>query len=366
MKKTLLVAWALLAVISFKGSSVSAASAKASATSRQAIVLLTSLDPSTLPKIFYLHGFYDHYAQVLENDFRKYYRGSSYELIVKHNADRWDVYNTLHDSNNVAVFWVSHAAPITANVNAGIGFDPLLVDYQNDDVKPLLKSIHPNLRWLSIVACNSQLILDWLKQNPQTDPRTQDPSLDIQGFNYFVDARKGLRSAVHESWNELNKQEVVSGYQAPCSEVRGHSIQIQREMSATAVKTGLKEFRAVSFMMNGKLIGVLPKTLVPAGTTGSTVTNFNIEMSDTLQSRAEMKITVDSGADPAQVLPDFDMGKFRMISDAGTGDWKVFADGNGVPFGVTRNLYEYTGPLQLAAESMTFKPFSCDSMPARE
>src|SRR5262249_6305215 len=97
----------------------------------------------------------------LEKTFLSAFKNSGYATVVKNGAEMTDLSRELQSGQNVAVFWISHAAPGSES-----GFskaEALITDTQGRDVKEVFQKIHPNMQWVSIVGCDAQGILDDFK-----------------------------------------------------------------------------------------------------------------------------------------------------------------------------------------------------------
>jgi hypothetical protein len=213
------------------------------------VTLLVSLDPK-----FYPHGVaallhdYAKYPDKLEATFRAGMANSGYDIKVVQNATRYDLYGALHSSENVGVFWVSHEAPISY-VKGGLEIDPELVDAQEADVKDVFKQINPGIQWVSLVACDSDLVINWLKSQG-----TQEP-VPLQGFDKTVDANKALQQSMDLSKKTLAdfladvKDQSIA--QANSSAL-GYPITIRRTLNSVGF------YPSVTVALNGAMIAALP------------------------------------------------------------------------------------------------------------
>ncbi|MEK7691881.1 MAG: hypothetical protein AAB425_12780, partial [Bdellovibrionota bacterium] len=193
----------------------------AAASIRPTVLLLTSLDASAGgPKVFWLKKFYKNYNSKLERIFRETFAETGYDIVVKHNVDRFGINQELARPEYVGVFWLSHGAPVSMNPAPGIVVEPRLVDVSGFDMKDMFRSINPNVRWLSIVACKSNVIIE--KKIQLAD----NPELQVHGFDNLTDARKGLKSAIAASLPVLTSPKTANGYTSTCPRRLGYPVEL--------------------------------------------------------------------------------------------------------------------------------------------
>jgi hypothetical protein len=311
------------------------------------VVLLVSLDPAFYPKglAAILHN-YKKYPEKLESIFRGSFDDSVYDIQVIQNATADDLYRVLHSPTTAGVFWVSHEAPISWNVTPGVQIDPLLVDEHEADVKSIFRDINPNVRWVSIVACQSNLVVNWLKSQMQNDPIVSHSSAELQGFDTTIDAKKGLRQAIDQSQDVLS----APAPSAPCLTERGVRITLTRTLSA-ANASGSVFFPAMTIENNGEIVGTFPEANIDAGQVQTAQATVYLDPS-------VLSITVNSGFDPGLVEVAFSLGSFTVSAASPLATWKVFAKPDGTPFGVTDEVLFFNGDAT-AVTSESYQPFSC-------
>jgi hypothetical protein len=160
---------------------------------KKAVVLLVSLAPSANP-----HGlaglFHDYakYPEKLAATFISGFANSDFEIQIVQNANRYDLYQALHSPDNVGVFWLSHEAPVVGKANSIVATSSSLLDHNLADVKPVFEEINPAIRWVSLVACDSNLVVNWLKGQGLHEDKFQ-----MQGFDQEIEADVGLKKAIN-------------------------------------------------------------------------------------------------------------------------------------------------------------------------
>src|SRR5690606_17770714 len=77
-------------------------------------------------------------------------------------ADQEDLYQVMTDPSVDVLFWVSHAGFTTLGGKQyqGLGAQNVIIDSRGDNVAPLFQLVNPNLKFLGIIGCNTQKILD--------------------------------------------------------------------------------------------------------------------------------------------------------------------------------------------------------------
>lgn len=294
------------------------------------VTLLVSLDPKFYPQgiATWFHD-YAKYPDKLEATFRAGMASSGYEIKVVQNATRYDLYEALHSSENAGVFWVSHEAPISY-VKGGIEIDPELVDAQEADVKDVFKQISPGIQWVSLVACDSDLVINWLKGQG-----TQEP-IALQGFDKTVDANKALQQSM-----DLSKKTLADFKNQPViqtnSAALGYPIMIHRTLSDSGF------YPSVTLELGGAMIAAFPEVTLKSGE--STTQDVQAYLTGVDASVVSQKLTlvVQSGFSPLAIPAGFQMGSFNIDGGWDGASWKTFVQANGTPFGVTQQLLLYDG-----------------------
>lgn len=157
-----------------------------------------------------------------------------------------------------AMFWVGHSASTAAA--QGLVSVAGIFDSYGADISPILGAPHPNLRFLGVVGCRAQVIMDRLKQagrfrfNPQLRIETSDDLVYLDPYlNYQPEFLRTLTSSFHtlvylRSWQET----------APYCKT-GQSLRRAMEIEITRTPTEASgHLSSVLVLNNGRLVGVLP------------------------------------------------------------------------------------------------------------
>jgi hypothetical protein len=359
------------------------------------VVLVTALDPEGHGLLGTVRG---NTNDALEKIFRNRFEHSGYTLEVHHDVDATALWNVFHSPQNVAVFFVGHAAA-TRELGPGGGLqgEGIIADRDGNNLKDVFKTIHPNLRYLAVVGCKAQAIFDQFKKE---GAYKNNPYLKIFSFDHVVDpfdypvqteftggltqaANHGLEVlSVPRTYDELftytgpcekqdpqtlpgksleqcrayyvshrdieMKPEFAQGLAPACYATQGIAIQVKRVISSDAKADAIKPLRLVA---QDHILGIFPE-----GRPGETQTLDLYFDAGSIQSVEDLKITADTGASLSEKIY---IGKLEIAPSWQGGEWKPIVSASGVPLGVTRNIYRYSGPLKNLPR-VQYQPFSCD------
>ena len=265
----------------------------------------------------------------IETIFKHRFKDSGYEIIIDHDGDQQRLWQALHDRQNIAVFWMSHAGASTSQ-SAGMGGMNVIIDKNFYDVAPIFKEIDPAIRYVGVVGCNSQKVIDNIIKNT-------NPNLKIETFDHKVRAKRALRQAIVTAKDWLaSHAEIPIDRERDCPVKTGITATITRTIPANA--TNLRSVR----VENGNQI----LTVFAAGSPGETQTaevHLPINTIAGFTNAATLKIINNAGDAPITAT-SIGLGTLD-ISAYEKSHWSVFADKNGTPIGVTKNIYKYDGYL---------------------
>ncbi len=311
----------------------------------------------------------------LENIFRKTYADSGYNIVVKHKASAYDLWNALHSPENIGVFWMSHAAP-KIKINDSINFDGVINTINGGNVRSLFNHTHPNLRWLGIIACNSHDAIGVSGENQITKTN----NLTTLTFHELVRPEQGLRKALKMSnailgrgdhiWSD-NSFCILDGsciYTKKVQRIKARDEFIQRNNTITCpIKKG------VPIIIKRTIPSNIPKealtsisitlddnnllTLFPPGNPGDIQQTTVYLPMTSLKNHLTIKVEADGSMnrDPKPYLGGIDF----QASWIGA-SWKVFSV-KSVPVGTIQNIYSYTGLATIDAPEVEHRPFECYS-----
>lgn len=283
-----------------------------------------------------------------------------YELVAYHKVTADVLARELANPRNIAVVYLAHAGGSSLG---GSGINTLtLTDYLRNSVLPVLAAVHPGLRYLGIVGCTTQAIVDHLRQLGLLSPE-----LVAEGFGGLVDARAALqqsirgvrRHAVGPLWQQVLEKKI----QEPlCLQRKGVRVQLTRtfaEADPTSQMTPTVHDALMVTRADGRVVAVFP----PAGS-GAREQKLEawLDLSVAPTRAAQLKLVAGTGASPLGDRAGLELGRLTVQAPALKGEWRVFADSSGKPIGVTENVYRYGGelPVDWTTVAQDYAPFACE------
>lgn len=296
------------------------------------VVLMTSIKT---PKIWY-HKKSWNVNKTLERRFKKSFKESGYKVKVVHEATATDLSRELQDPKNKGLFWVSHSNQ-AQQIGSGIEVPDLVYTINGVDVKNLFQKIHPNMKYLALIGCRGESLLNKFKKEGY-----YNGNLDLQifAFKKKVDPRSGLRKALKASLGHLGykgrfrlrnfrlpnintTQEQLNSKPHQCIEQNFLSLNIKR--------TANNSLGAASLTLDGKFIAFFPETK-------------NTQQIQTIQIPTEFFNKTKKKKFTLQKMhnKNLKLGILDFSSDEDL-NWKVFSKRDGTPIGSAKNLYLLQG-----------------------
>jgi hypothetical protein len=118
----------------------------------------------------------------LEKKFKKAFKNSGHELIIHHKTDPKFLYSVMTSEKTEAVIWVSHAAG-EHELKPGFKADDIILDIWGNDVKKFFTLVPQNLKFLGLVGCQAQQIIDGFTERGNY---VNHPHLQIKSFEKKV------------------------------------------------------------------------------------------------------------------------------------------------------------------------------------
>lgn len=132
----------------------------------------------------------------IQKQFQYYFRESGYEVVFEHEASAITLEKYLLSPYTIALFWVSHATNQDQITNEKIS------DFYDNNVAGLFSRVHSNLKFLSVIGCKSQFILDsFLQQGFYQN----NPKLMLHGFKTVVRLNTGITNSIKASSEILDQ-----------------------------------------------------------------------------------------------------------------------------------------------------------------
>jgi hypothetical protein len=259
--------------------------------------------------------------------FKKLYGVSQFanghQLIYHSNADAELLYKYLNDPDTMALFWVGHGGfkKISSTSEVGIQPTPVLFDYKQRNISKVFQKVHPNIKFLAVIGCNSWQILKNVISS-RSDLGYYIPSKKVVATWSF---RKALRKFRKHFW--------TIKYHYISEDIKQQGIPITIERSTTS-NTPLMIFAGK------KLIGVFPAS----STSQYLKKNFMIPLYTdfTNLKKHDLKITFSSGQNARD---NFDNFGDIVIRYDGQRLWKLFAKSDGSAFGVNVRIFLFNNSL---------------------
>ncbi|MGK5086669.1 hypothetical protein WDW86_03860 [Bdellovibrionota bacterium FG-2] len=303
-----------------------------------------------------------HVEQDIEADFRASFPPHAYRLIARHKATRLDLAQAVSHPGVVAVIWVSHASGrIAQSQSVGLQTAAQLVDIQGFDVTDVLKSAHPNLRVVGLVACNGDQIVSRLNQDERF--KSTHPALEIIASDSKIEVNLGFSRNVIKVAKAIQKPANRAGGPGLCPVRKGFPVMVSRALPAllkdtvvpgASLRTRNEAILTLGSSEEPRYFGEAPvMAYIPADTCA--------DANCPALRKEDLKLVLGSGGNPIMNPTRISLGALKIVpawSDA-SGEWKVFATKTGVPFGVTDNVYRYEGALPGLDKVVEFRPFAC-------
>ena len=231
------------------------------------------------------------------------------ELQIIHKADQWVLHQSLQDTTVHALFWISHGVSGRTNQTVeGATLLPKLIDYRGDNVAPIFNLIGPAIKFISIIGCNSAAILEHY-------------DVDVSGINHYipVNRRVAAQRQIPRAISAFRSADLNLQRPSPVDVTfRGH-VTVSREVRAAP------EVRSLRVYSGDQLLGLLPAS--------SSTASFAVAADNNL------KIKFETGQDPSVAQGEF--GVLSVASPDISGEWRLFQNAQGVPFGVNHRLFIY-------------------------
>lgn len=291
------------------------------------------------------------YEKMFEYEVTSAVGNRDFNVIFKHKANSFDLWEALHFPFNVGVIWISHGEKPQFKLKK-----PILADYTGANVEPLFKDIHPNLRFLGIVGCYAESIF-----------KNQSFGLTHPGLTVFFPDRcglvtlKDLAETVDQALTQLDRDEIKNGFESNCPERVGLKARLHRSVPLPAIQAQIQgQVPAlppppVLILSQNKILGVLPATsesnidvFFPlAGTQTRVVPSYQFDL-ELSTSKNELE----------------QLGHVSIVEAWDESRWETFA----IEDEKLESILEYQGTCQAAtlhSQKQVYSQFVCTPMPAR-
>lgn len=275
----------------------------------------------------------------LERKFLSYTSDFSHEFkrVVHHQADQELLYKYLNDPETHGVFWLSHGGFLRSSSRTALKPAPMLFDFRGDNVAKTFKKIHPNVKFLSIIGCNSKQIMEGII------PHREDLHYYIPGKR--VTAVRGTKVATRVFRYFYHRTQVVK-LDHDINEL-GYPIKVTRTTTSE-----FPEYRSLRVMVGNKLVSMLPKLKANSVAEYTLFVPFQQNYS-----RTDLKIVFDSGQNPFDST-DY-IGQLEVAYDHQS-LWRLFSKPNGEPFGVNERIFIFKGQQNIFTQARYYTLFKTE------
>lgn len=258
----------------------------------------------------------------LEKKFQKAFQNSGHELVIHHKADPKTLYQIMTSENTEAVLWVSHAAG-EHDLKPGFKAEDIILDHWGNDVKNFFTLVPKNLKFLGLVGCQAQKIVDGFRTRGNYDAY---PDLEIMSFDKKV--------RLYSAFDKTLKAAAISlkTAKAPKTPVSGSPIEFSVERvsfeDSPSLQPGWLEVgdQVLGFFDLNSSQPILPISI------DELVFN-KIERKNMKFYRAHSEGSVEES-----------LGKLNITSHSNIGTWNLFAKDGRPIGGKDQQLYVYKRP----------------------
>lgn len=287
------------------------------------------------PKIWYHKKSWD-VNKTLERRFKKSFKESGYKIKIIHEASASDLSRELQNPNNKGLFWVSHSNQ-AQEIGSGLEVPDLVYTINGVDVKNLFQKIHPSMKYLALIGCRGESLLNKFKQEG-----FYKDNLDLQifAFRKKVDPRAGLRKALKASLGHLGSKGKfkLRNFRLPNInassqqlDTKPHQCLEQNFLSLAVTRTADSSLGAASLTFDGKFVAFFPET-----ESSEQIQTVQIP-TEYFNKAKKKKLTLQQ-----MHKKDLQLGLLTFDSNEDL-NWKVFSKRDGTPIGAGKNLYLFKG-----------------------
>lgn len=273
------------------------------------IVLLTSL-PTKDKSIER-----DIYSRFLRHTSDFYRQG--FKIYIIHRADAQKLYSVLNNPNTHAVFWLSHGGA-NGQSAGGMQASAVLLDYNGDNVAKVFQKIHPNIKFVGIMGCNSSIIMQGLLPK-RDDLHFYLPNGKISASRALKVSTRTFRYFFYRNDNRTIDSPVVSS---------GYKVLVTR-------KTGnlSSQYKPIQVFLGNRLLTVIPKMPANSRRTFEVFIPYQDQYS-----KSDLKFLFATGQSAFDTTDYF--GELDITFD-NERPWKLFAKPDGTAFGVNVRIFHY-------------------------
>jgi hypothetical protein len=219
---------------------------------------------------------------------------------IAHLVNQHELARVLLDPRTQAVFWISH------------GTTQKIMDAQGFELAPVWSALFGRTRAarLALISCQSQGILP-------PDPRVID-------FEGKIDLTNGLEEALQKTSSLELSLPAPSTAHAEGSIEKLTLVRKLKAFDSTSSRPAL--IPAIRVEVGNEIVATLPAV---RNSMGDTTQSLEVQVPLVAQ-----RLILSSGESYMTPLTEIDLGEWELLSPG----WRFFADAQGKPIGVTRNI----------------------------
>ena len=255
----------------------------------------------------------------LEKKFNKVFRNSGHQLVIHHKADPKTLYQVMTSENTEAVIWVSHAAG-EHELKPGFKAEDIILDNWGNDVKNFFTLVPKNLKFIGLVGCQAQKIIDGFRSRGNYDAH---PDLQIMSFEKKVRLYSAFDKTVKAAAAYMAKAPVSTSLSSLAIEMNIERVSYEDSPSLQAGWVELGD-QVLSFFDVNETSALASISENVFG---------KIERKNIKFHRAKSSASVDES-----------MGKLEITPSVNVGTWTLFAKDGRPIGGKDQQLYVYKKP----------------------
>jgi hypothetical protein len=246
------------------------------------------------------------------------------DFSITENVDQYALHRALMADDARAIIWVSHGAnPRLSHKmkrqmkhSGGMSGKPELIDYRGDNVAPIFKNHQANLKFVSVIGCNSQQVLSYVGSDLATD----DSIVKLIPHRRVI-----AQIAIRKSIRALNTIDLESTTDQHTSPISTPLLTITRSIPADSTASNIRPLRIVA---GNTLLGVIPE--VAPGETGI----FTLPIPESGIKSIQLETGQPIMTNPASI--EFGSIKIELPTHQ---TMRLFAKSDGTPFGLNTRLF---------------------------
>ncbi len=256
-----------------------------------------------------------------------------HKIVIINNSDQETLYKYLNSPKTISLVWLGHGAFKAQPDNQALRAQAILLDYKRDNIAKVFQRVHPNIKFLSIVGCNSsQIVEPYILKGQFVDSYIPDRK---------VIATWALRKAIRKLKRSLSK--ISENFLSEDIVNHGYPLEVVREITTDTMKS-------VRLIVGGSLVGILPRGI--KGDIQRKV--FYIQAKKNMK-RSELKVIVESGQSAFDTEDNF--GNINLSINH-LNLWTLFSKANGEPFGTNERIFLFNSEIINIGEAQDYALYS--------